>query len=60
MKNIGPIKEAALIIWLVPFGLLVSGLDLAARACKWGYKALHAAGTVVSRYIRDVMDRNGL
>lgn len=60
MKKIGQIKTAALILWLIPFGLLISMLDMAARVCKWGYKILHAAATVVSRYIQDVMDRNGL
>lgn len=60
MKHPGPIKETALLIYIIPFGLLVAALDLAARMCKWGYKALHAAGTVVSVYIREIMDENGL
>jgi hypothetical protein len=58
MKSPGPIKETVLLIYLVPLGLLVAALDLAARACKWGYKTLHAAATVVSAYIREVMDEN--
>lgn len=53
-------KKWAVIIWLIPFGLLVSILDVSGRGFKWGYKTLHAAATVVSVYIRDVMDRNGL
>lgn len=60
MKEIGPIKETALLFYLMPLGALVWALDKCANGGKHIYKTLHAAGTVVSVHIRAVMSDNGL
>jgi hypothetical protein len=52
--------KALILLWLVPFGCLVCGLDIASKLCKLGYKMFHAAGTAVSVYIHDTMNKHGL